>query len=218
MSRLFKSLGNRVTANDNLRLGYVFGQAALNISDEPFFSRLSSSGEIGAGESGLLPPTNYDRVLGHLNALRGEEGFIFREYSPGGSSQSDHERQYFSDENARKIDGIRREIQRWKHANLLDEAELCLLLVDLMRAVNRVANIAGTYGFFMKQWDPRAQRQLRLERSPIHRSPFRHHVFCKDANEIVREIEFDAIYLDPTLYMAPLWCLLSHLRDDCVGR
>jgi len=197
VSRLFKQLGNRVIANDNLRLGYVFAQATLNINDEPHFERLFASGEIPKGNGHCLYPTYYDRVLAFLNDLPGEDGFCFREYSPGGTHRGSYERRYFSDQNARKIDAIRQRLCKWKQFNLLTEAEFCLLLSNLMRSTNQVANIAGTYGCFLKHWDARAQKTLCLQRSPIIRSAFDHQVFCKDANELVRDTEFDVLYLDP---------------------
>ena len=197
VSRLFKKLGNKVVANDNLKFGYVFAQAALNISDEPSYCRLFETGEILETVVGTLYPTPYDQVLAHLNSLSGEEGFIFREYSPGGTRDKEFQRCYFSDDNAKKIDAIRRKIGYWRRSELVSEVESCLLLSDLMGAANRVANIAGTYGCFIKHWDARAQRPLTLQRSPITSSLYSHEVFCMDANALVRERHFDILYLDP---------------------
>ena len=197
VSRLFKRLGNMVVANDNLRLGYVFGQAALSINEEPLFAGVFETGQIPRVPETSLCPTPYDLVLAHLNEIPGEDGFFFREYSPGGTRHAQFERMYFSDRNARKIDAVRNRIWRWKEAGGLSEPEFCLLLSDLMRATNRVANIAGTYGCFIKRWDARARRPLHLERSPIIRSPFQHRVFCEDANAIVGRHDFDVLYLDP---------------------
>lgn len=197
VSRLFKRLGNKIVANDNLRLGYLFAQATLNISNEPLFSGLFDANEVPINNSNSLFPNPYDHVLTYLNTLKGEKGFFFREYSPGGTYRCAHERRYFSDDNACKIDSIRHKIATWKEAYLLSEGEYCLLLVDLMRATNRVANIAGTYGCFIKHWDARARKPIRLHKSHITTSPFTHDVFCKDANELVRELDFDVLYLDP---------------------
>ena len=101
-------------------------------------------------------------MLNFLDSLPGEDGFIYREYSPGGTSGSRYVRKYFSDDNARKIDAIRDRIAVWSREDLVTEAEGALLIYDLMKATNRVANIAGTYGFFLKQWDPRAKKPLSL--------------------------------------------------------
>lgn len=197
VSRLFKKLGNKVVANDNLRFGYVCGQAALNVNDEPCFSELFEVREVSDNSQLSLCPTPYDRVLAYLNSLPGTQGFFFREYSPGGTRNRESERRYFSDENAKKIDAIRTKLSYWYETELITEVEYCLLLTDLMRAANRVANIAGTYGCFIKHWDPRASRPLKLLRSAIIPGVFEHEVFCSDANNLAKEKEFDAIYLDP---------------------
>ena len=118
VSRAFKQLGKRVVANDNLRFCYVLAKAALEINDEPKFERLIDSGEIDDAGTGKLFSTPYDKVLASLNDIPGEAGFIFREYSPGGTAQSSYERRYFSDANAQKIDAIRQQILRWEQAGL----------------------------------------------------------------------------------------------------
>lgn len=197
VSRLFKRLGNKVIANDNLKLGYVFAHAALSINSEPTFTRLFDANELPEDFESIMFATPYDRVLSYLNSLPGKEGFFFREYCPGGTSTRRFERRYFSDDNARRIDAIRHTLKKWRTADLLLEAEYCLLLSDLMQATNRVANIAGTYGCFIKQWDARALRQICLERSPIVPSALDHGVHFSDANNLVENLKFDVLYLDP---------------------
>ena len=197
VSRSFKQLGKRVTANDSLRFCYVLAKAILGINEEPKFERLIDSGEAGNAGTGKLFSTPYDRVLARLNDIPGEAGFIFREYSPGGTATGQHERRYFSDANAKKVDAIRAQIARWEQAGLLSEAEACLLISDLMRATNRVANIAGTYGCFLKHWDQRAHNPLTLQRSRIVASSQRHYVFCSDALTIASGHRFHVLYLDP---------------------
>lgn len=197
VSRQFKQLGKRVTANDNLRFCYVLAKATLEINEEPQFERLLESGKIGSTETVKLFSTPYDVVLKHLNEIAGEPGFIFREYSPGGTVNSSYQRRYFSDENAQKVDAIRTRVACWEQAGLLSEAESCLLISDLMRAANRVANIAGTYGCFLKRWDQRAHRPLTLQRSKIIPSSLQHEVFCTDAHHLAQGRYFHVLYLDP---------------------
>lgn len=197
VSRLFKKMGHRVIANDNLKFGYVFAQAALKVSSEPRFDALLESCEISKGPNNSLYNSPYEKVLSFLNSLPKRDGFFCREYSPGRAKISGIERRYFSNDNAGRIDAIRSKILEWRQKKVLKETEHCLLLADLMRAANRVANIAGTYGCFMKHWEPRALRPLRLERSPITPGTSNHKVFCTDANKLVKEMEFDVLYLDP---------------------
>jgi adenine-specific DNA-methyltransferase len=196
VSRLFKQLGKRVTANDSLHFCYVLAKASLEINSEPQFERLLERGETGTRKDTKLFASAYDHVLAYLNDVPGKSGFIFREYSPGGSADT-YQRRYFSDANAQKIDAVRDQIEHWQESELINETEACLLISDLMRATNRVANIAGTYGCFMKHWDQRAYKPLTLERSSIVPTSQHQEVFCADAYDVVKDHWFDVLYLDP---------------------
>lgn len=195
VSRLFKEMGFNVVANDNLEFCFVLATAVLNVSNEPTF--LSIDQDIRLSNSNGLFQTKYDLVLNYLNNLKGKKGFIFNEYSPGGTSGKPFSRQYFSDQNAQKIDAIREKIKEWQDTGKLTQPESCLLISDLLQATNRVANIAGTYGTFIKHWDPRALRPLFLERSKITPGSGIYEVFCEDANELARSVKCDVMYFDP---------------------
>lgn len=197
VSRMLKNLGYKVLANDNLRLGYVFAQAALNVNTEPQFGRLIKSGEVSNKRKSSPDISPYDQVLTRLNSLPSREGFFFREYAPGGENRAGLARGYFSDRNAMHIDAIRGVLKRWHKELLLTDIEHCLLLADLMIAANKVANIAGTYGCFMKKWDQRAARPLLIERSVISPGRKAHEVQCGDAATLVEKRKFDVLYLDP---------------------
>lgn len=197
VARHFKLLGHKVVANDMLKFCYVFAQAALGVNEEPRFESLFEAKEIPEQKTASLILTQYDKVLLFLNNLPGHPGFIYREYSPGGTASSPFQRKYFTDDNAQRIDAIRAKIQEWEEEGLLTEEEKCLLLTDLIRAANRVANIAGTYGCYLKHWDKRALLPITLERSSIVPSRFQHEIYCMDANELVKIKTFDVLYLDP---------------------
>src|SRR5438132_9271385 len=57
VSRLFKKLGYRVLASDNLFFSYALACSILEISREPLFARLVSSGEISGETTGLFATT-----------------------------------------------------------------------------------------------------------------------------------------------------------------
>jgi adenine-specific DNA-methyltransferase len=197
VSRHFKKLGFRVIANDNLRFCVSLACAVLKNNEEPKFRALFEEGKSMLSQNFELFPFAYDRVLNYLNQLPGEEGFIYRNYTPGGTTEGPYPRQYFSDENGKKIDAVRRKIDHWKEKNLITEAEECLLLADLLEATNRIANISGTYGCFNKKWDKRAVKKLKLERSEITIGKDDHEWFSMDANTLVTQKKFDILYLDP---------------------
>ena len=104
----------------------------------------------------------YEEVIKVLNGLSGEEGFIWREYSPASKRFQLNERRYFTEENAKKIDAISAKIHHWKDEKTISHKEFALLMSDLIQAVNNVANIAGTYGCFLSRWTTQAKENLVL--------------------------------------------------------
>jgi adenine-specific DNA-methyltransferase len=197
VATMAKQIGKEVTANDNLQFCYAIAKAALEINTPPEFERLFASDELYGSSKEVSFSSNYECVLNYLNGIPGRPGFIFQEYSPGGTLEKTFERQYFTDANAQKIDAIRTKIESWKVKELIDEHETCLLISNLIRATNRIANIAGTYGAFLKGWDKRAFNKLALEPTAIGPSRYKHKVFCIDAHDLVRKYSHDILYLDP---------------------
>lgn len=197
VSRLLKEMGFRVVANDNLRFCSIFAEAALHISSEPPFARLVATPAVVRHSTSRLFGSAYDHVLDYLNGLPAEGGLFSSEYSADPNGPPNGERQYFTRANGGRIDAIRQTIACWADDGLVDHTEECLLLTDLIRAANRVANIAGTYGCFLKHWEPRALRGIRLERSLITKGLTNHQVHNEDANELARRKRFAAVYLDP---------------------
>ncbi len=196
VSRAFKGMGYRVIANDLLKSSEVLATAALKVSGEPAFARLMREEPLEPGTPSLIADP-LDIVLSHLNELHGVEGFFFREYAPAASGARGVARQYFTDENARKIDAIRLTIRRWQQQGLIDPVERALLLSCLMMATNAVANVAGTYGFFLRRWYGRALEPLRLVRPQITPGREDHEIHREDANRLAGKLKADVFYLDP---------------------
>lgn len=192
----FKQLGFNITSNDKLNSSVEFAKATLLVNEEPQFERLLNNIDID-NHNILCEP--YDLVLGYLNRLPGVEGLFYKEYSPGGShDRLDEPRQYFTDQNARKIDAIRKEIDKWTSMELITNNEKTLLLCSLMLATNQIANISGTYGAYLKTWYERALQPLELKRFIFYPGHQNYQVFCRDANQLVRELpNSDIIYIDP---------------------
>ncbi|MCB0541673.1 MAG: DNA adenine methylase, partial [Bacteroidetes bacterium] len=132
------------------------------------------------------------QIFEHLNGIENyNEGFMFENYSPNGG------RQYFTDDNALKIDTYRLLIHNWKEAGYLNELEYYYLITSLLRAVNLVSNVSGTYGAYLKTWDKRALNPLKMEEVEIIQSNTKNKAFKKDANELIKQIKPDLLYLDP---------------------
>ena len=116
-----------------------------------------------------------------------ENGFIFNNYC------SPANRLYFSDENGKKIDTIRQEIEKFKN----DSDLYYFLLASLIESADKVANTASVYGAFLKKLKKSAQKELVLEPAIYEENDNEHLVFQRDSNELIKEISGDILYLDP---------------------
>ncbi|WP_291728051.1 DNA adenine methylase [Bernardetia sp.] len=132
--------------------------------------------------------------LNNLSIEGKENGFIYQNYCEGSGS----ERMYFSDENGKKIDVIRQKIKEWSENNFVSQSEYYFLLASLLESADKVANTASVYGAFLKKLKKSAQKNLEL--SPAHFPITKNQnnkVFREDANELIKKIKGDILYLDP---------------------
>lgn len=198
VSVALKRAGYHVIANDILSHSCVSARALLLNSPHPQFDTLRSEvPDVDTTQSMFIQQGGYHKVLSHLNQLSGQEGFFYNHYSPEGTSSREEPRKYFITENAKKIDTWRATISQWNADDLLSEAEHSLLLYDVIRSANEVANTAGTYGAFLKGWYERAKQPIELSPSDIPEGTTEHRVYQRDANELASELKARAVYLDP---------------------
>jgi adenine-specific DNA-methyltransferase len=187
--------GWAVHLNDHLHCAVIMAWARILGTDNVRF----------AGTGG------YRRTIDWLNALPAERGFVFRAYSPASASELGFERRYFTCKNAGRIDAIRRQIGAWKADGLVDGYEEHLLIADLMSAANRVANIAGTYGCFLSQWQKQALGDIALKPRTLKRDGVRATFSVLDAKN-VKTLPTDVVYLDPP-YTKRQYAAYYHLLE-----
>lgn len=132
-------------------------------------------------------------MLDELNDLSGVQGFVFEHYSFDGVSG----RQYFSSENGQKIDAIRTEIDKWLRCKKINEDDYYFLLASLLEAADKVANTASVYGAYLKHLKKSAEKPLGLKPALYDINDNSHEVYNEDANELIKKIEGDILYLDP---------------------
>jgi len=135
----------------------------------------------------------FEPWLDKLNDLDGIAGFISENYSEGGKA----ERLYFSAENGRKIDEARSLIEKWKDSAEIDRDLYYFLLASLIESADKVANTASVYGAYLKKIKSSAAKKLVIAPAKFEITTNEHRVFNRDANELIKEIEGDILYLDP---------------------
>lgn len=175
----FKDKGFQVISNDLMTYSYYAQYVFIKINEMPSFSKISPTGIKGA--------------LDQLNALEPKEGYVFENYAPSGK----YHRQYFSDDNAKKIDAIRNQIELWHIEGLLSEDEYAVLLYSLIDSADFVANISGTYGAYLKIWRSIALKPLTLKVPEITNNGKHNEIYQEDANILAGNIRADVVYLDP---------------------
>lgn len=193
-----KEAGYHVVANDLLTQSQVAARALLCNDPEPGFQELRVADDnVSATSDMFLQRSGYTQVLSYLNQLDGEEGFFYQNYAPGGTAEKEEPRRYFTDANAKHIDACRAQIKSWGESGNLSPAEHALLLYDLITATNKIANITGTYGAYLKSWNDRAKDPIELTPTEIPKGPTEHEIYQLDANELAGELDLQAVYLDP---------------------
>lgn len=172
--------GWNVSGNDTLLSSTYLAEASLYSIDELDFSRIGS----------------YTKAVDFLNKLTGEKGFIWKSYSPASKRFTEYERRYFSEENAMKIDAIREQIAKWHEEELIGYREQVLLIADLIEASNNVANIAGTYGCFLKKWTPQSKGSIEIKERDLFPCQIKHRMTVGDVFNVTSKAS-DVVYLDP---------------------
>lgn len=153
----------------------------------------------------------YEKAIDLLNNAPSIAGFIYREYTPSGKSMSGNERRYFIEDNGKRIDGMRHQIETWVKQGLLEKFEKQLLIADLLEATNKVANIAGTYGCFLRQWTEAALKPIFLMPRKLLPHSVNFEVSCQDAFDLRAEAN-DLVYLDPP-YTKRQYAAYYHLLE-----
>ena len=153
------------------------------------------------------PPIQAEQV-DYLNSLIGTEGFVYKNYCAGSGSG----RNYFTDENGKKCDSIRIELERLKNCGEIDEAQYYYLLASLINSIDKYANTASVYGAFLKKVKKSAAKEFKLELLPIIEGNEHNEVYNEDVNTLIHRINGDILYLDPP-YNARQYCTNYHVLE-----
>jgi adenine-specific DNA-methyltransferase len=191
VGRHFKKSGLQVIANDFQYYAYTLNRAYIEINEEPGFVGLRLEYKNEFAKLGAVTGSPAGQALAFVNSLPRRQGFIAKNYSPAGN------RFYYTKENAEKADAIRQAIEGWLAQKIITEDEYFYLLGSLLEAIDQVANTASVYGAFLKKFKSSALKPLTLKPLTLYNHVTGCRAFQRDANELIDEIECDALYLDP---------------------
>ena len=174
--------GYSVTAGDSLAFPVIHARARLLAKKAPAFKAFGG----------------YDKALNWLQSVPPKEGYFFREFGDAGKPANGRRpRLYFSACNAARIDGVRESILDLSRSGDINDLEHSLLLHSLIMSTNKVANISGTYGYFLKELSKNAQQAITFEPLHFEETPGNHSVVLGPIEEHASSIRTNAVYLDP---------------------
>ena len=173
VGRYFKTKVSKVISNDWEYYSYALNRNYIGNHNE------------------IINKERYIEILNQLNGI--ENGFIYTQYCLGGGNN----RQYFSDDNGKKIDSIRTQIEDWKNSNEITDDLYYFLLSSLIESADKCANTASVYGAFLKNLKKSALKALVVSPANFQLNHNKHEVYNEDANELIKKIEGDILYLDP---------------------
>jgi len=189
----FMDQGYSVIANDIQYYSYVINKNLLE-------------------NAGKLDISRCEALIEKLNSLDGIEGFIYKNYSYGGTLDGEYRRLYFSDYNAKKCDAMRTEIERMFNKNEINENEYFFLLASLINSIDKYANTASVYGAYLKSLKKSARKEMILQPMSVSEKPSRCKVYNENILDILDEVSGDILYLDPP-YNARQYCSNYHLLE-----
>lgn len=135
------------------------------------------------------PDAFYEKLLSHLNALPGKDGWFTERY---GGGENDFKKP-FRIKNTRKLDAVREEIDRLG----LAWEDKCVLLASLMLALNKVDSTLGHFSSYLSRWSARSAGELFLKLPARFKRSGGHAVFKQDIFETIKNRRWDLAYFDP---------------------
>jgi adenine-specific DNA-methyltransferase len=178
VSQYFKK-NYTIISNDFMYYSFVYQKCLIENNMQPSFKKISEKIK--------------DNPINYLNSISPMKGYFFQNFAPSGQ----YSRMYFSDSNAMKIDSIRDTIEDWHKERLIDDAEFYYLLCSLIEAADFIANIAGTYGAFLKIWRETALKQIKLKDPKLIDNQVMNKCYNCEASELIGKIDGEILYLDP---------------------
>ncbi len=162
-----------------------------------------------------------ENIIDYLNNLKGSSGYITENFG----------NRFFTVENAKKLDGIRKRIESLYTSKSINKTEYHILLTSFFYAADKCANIITQYEAYLKKFNPNlfdkngkqityhgAMRPLILKIPSIRTSENLNNIVYKsDSNELIKKIKtnIDILYIDPP-YSSRQYIDNYHLLENIV--
>lgn len=144
-----KKLGFSVITGDILNFAHYFQIALIENNDKECFEKLRT----------FLKLQTYDDLEKYLSQLERKEGWLIKEYA--------EKRQFFTIENACHIQGCIDSIMKWQEDEVISKKEYAILIASLIQSFDNVANTAGTYYAYLKEYYRKAKKPFKFKILPV---------------------------------------------------
>lgn len=174
VGRSFSPLVKKVIANDLEKYSYIANYVQLKGYDEEVFRNFMHLVSLNANE------------------CVGNNRNLFEAYAEGGSSN----RLFFSKNNGLVIQAARNMLS--EYSRFLNYKNYLAILYSIIDGADKVANTMSTYGMFASKLKENSLKDVSFELpKKAENAGDQNEVYMSDANELIREIEGDILYLDP---------------------
>lgn len=116
---------------------------------------------------------------------------------------------YFHINDAKVIGEIREKIENMKSE--ITEREYYALLTSLLYETDKIANTCGHFESFLNK-EP-IEKKVNLRMPEIKETKNRNEIYCEDANQLVKKIKADVVYIDPP-YNARQYVNFYHVLEN----
>ena len=174
-----KSKGYSVISGDILKFAHFFQVAKIQNNSLPKFNNV-----IGSNCN-----KNAEDLEFYFNKLKVNSGWFIDEYSI--------KRNFFTVENATRIQACINQIWSWHQEMKINETEYAVLIASLIDSMDKVANTAGTYYAYLKSWYRKSLKSFSFQIiKPTYGDETCRTVLI-DADNLIRSVKTDILYLDP---------------------
>lgn len=199
-------LGNKYSLTDFIRKTVDDNCQGINIVVDIF----SGTGSVANAFRDKILFTNDLLYINYLSnvAWFGSEDFskekieeLLRYYNRIKTSEDNYMRQNFADtffsaDDCSKIGFIREDIEQRYASEELNFREYAMLITSLIYAMDRIANTVGHYDAFRRNGNFEKSLVLDMIEPSEHLNPS-NRCYNRDANELIKELRGDLLYLDP---------------------
>ncbi|WP_368487124.1 DNA adenine methylase [Spiroplasma sp. DGKH1] len=143
-----------------------------------------------------------------------KKGFFYKNYSDASLSK----RLYFTEENAKIIDGARFLIEKFYLNSIINEIEKFYLLNCLLQAMNKVSNVVAVHEAFLKSFKESAKKRINIKLIDGVNSKnklAKNVIYNEDSLKLIKKIKGDILYLDPP-YNSRQYSTNYHLYETLV--